>query len=251
MVEDTKGMCGAMEAILTVHADYHRIQIPADDIAYITVEDRKTKITRGDGSVLRTNQSLKDVFAQLPEDTFVNINRGIVVSKRFIQKEKAGVITMTDGTQFHQRVRVDRVPKRTAVKPKQVKHRTVPADTLGQWLDTMPVPVLIMELVYEAAGADFMIRYLSREMAQLERVTLQEVLNQSVLKLNNLGNPKWMAIFADVAIHGGTRVIEDVLEGSGKYMQLRCYQPQKGFCGCVLTDLTKENKLVQELFRTR
>ena len=60
-----------------------------------------------------------------------------------------------------------------------------------------------------------------------------------------------MAIFADVAIHGGSRVIEDVLEDSGKYMQLRCYQPQPGFCCCVLTDLTKENNLVQELFRAR
>ena len=86
-----------MKTVLTVHADYRKAQIPADDIAYITVEDRKTKITRGDGSVLRTNQSLKDVFAQLPEETFLNINRGIVVSKRFIQEEKNGEITMTDG----------------------------------------------------------------------------------------------------------------------------------------------------------
>ena len=46
-------------------------------------------------------------------------------------------------------------------------------------------------------------------------------------------------------------MIEDVLEDSGKYMQLRCYQPQPGFCCCVLTDLTKENNLVQELFRAR
>ena len=85
-----------MKTVLTVHADYRKAQIPADDIAYITVEDRKTKITRGDGSVLRTNQSLRDVFAQLPEEMFLNINRGIVVSKRFIKDEKNGEITMTD-----------------------------------------------------------------------------------------------------------------------------------------------------------
>ena len=55
-----------MKTVLTVHADYRKAQIPADDIAYITVEERKTKITRGDGSVLRTKQSLKDFFAKLP-----------------------------------------------------------------------------------------------------------------------------------------------------------------------------------------
>ena len=126
-----------------------------------------------------------------------------------------------------------------------------PAEVLGQWLDPMPMPMLVMELVYGAGGVDFRIRYLSREMARLESVTMEEALDQSVLKLSNVGSPRWMAIFADVAIHGGSRVIEDVLEGSGKYMQLRCYQPQPGFCGCVLTDLTKENNLVQELFRAR
>ena len=58
-----------------------------------------------------------------------------------------------------------------------------------------------------------------------------------------------MAIFADVAIHGSTRVIEDALEGSGQYMQLKCFQPQPGFCACMLTDLTRENSLIRELFR--
>lgn len=243
-----------MKTVLTVHADYRKAQIPVDDIAYITVEERKTKITRGDGSVLRTNQSLKDIFAQLPEETFLNINRGIVISKRFIQDEKNGEITMTDGARFRRRVRADRAPKRPRqpAAPKREKRAVCPAETLAQWLDPMPVPVLIMELVYgSGGGVDFLVRYLSREMAQLESVTIDEILNQSVLKLSNVGSPKWMAIFADVAIHGGTRVIEDVLEGSGKYMQLRCYQPQPGFCGCVLTDLTKENNLVQELFRAR
>ena len=240
-----------MKAVLTVHADYRKAQIPADDIAYITVEDRKTKITRGSGAVLRTNQSLKDVFAQLPEDTFLNINRGIIVSKKFIESEKNGVITMMDGTQFRRRVRSDRMPKRPKPAPRQEKHVVGPAEVLGQRLDPMPMPILVMELVYGAGGVDFRIRYLSREMARLESVTVEEALDQSVLKLSNVGSPRWMAIFADVAIHGGSRVIEDVLEGSGKYMQLRCYQPQPGFCGCVLTDLTKENNLVQELFRAR
>ena len=228
-----------MKTVLTVHADYRKAQIPADDIAYITVEDRKTKITRRDGTVLRTNQSLKDVFAQLPEETFLNINRGIVVSKRFIKDEKNGEITMTDGTRFRRRVRADRAPKR----------KKQPAASRAEKREVCPAEV--MELVYGGGGVDFLVRYLSREMAQLESVTVEEILNQSVLKLRNVGSPKWMAIFADVAIHGGSRVIEDVLEDSGKYMQLRCYQPQPGFCCCVLTDLTKENNLVQELFRAR
>ncbi len=236
-----------MKQLLTVPSDYRKAQIPVDDIVHITVADRKTKITRSDGSVLCTNRSLKDVYAQLPEEMFSNINRGIVVSKKYIRAEKDGVVFMSDGSEFRRRVRADRVPKRQKTVP--APPRTVcPTELLGQWLDAMPMPMLIMELVHSGGGVDFLVRYLSREMAQLESVSNQEIMDQSVLRLKNVGSPKWMPIFADVAIHGSTRVIEDVLENSGKYMQLRCYQPQKGFCVCVLTDLTKENHLVQELF---
>lgn len=240
-----------MSETLTVQVDYRKAQIPVDDIVYITVEGRKTKITRSDGSALRTNRSLKDIYALLPQDTFSNINRGIVVSKRYVQDEKDGVITMTDGTQFRRRVRSDRAPKPQKKKSAhaEIAHTQCPTATLGAWLDQMPMPMLVMELVYGKGGMDFLVRYCNREMARLEAVSPQEILNQTVTAIPNVGSPKWMAIFADVAIHGSTRIIEDALEGSGQYMQLKCFQPQPGYCACMLTDLTRENNLIRELFR--
>lgn len=242
-----------MKETLTVQADYRKAQIPVDDIVYITVEGRKTKITRNDGSAVRTNRSLKDVFSDLPEDTFSNINRGIVVSKRYIKDEANGVITMTDDTQFRRRVRSDRAPKPPKKKPlhPEAPHIQCPVSTLGQWLDQLPIPMLIMELVYgkNGNGMDFLVRYCNREMARLEGITPQEVKDLSVGNLPNIGSAKWMAVFADVALSGSSRIIEDALEGSEKYMQLRCFQPQPGFCCCILTDLTRENHIIRELFR--
>lgn len=246
-------MCKCLKETLTVQADYRKAQIPVDDIVYITVEGRKTKITRSDGSAVRTNRSLKDVYGDLPEDTFSNINRGIVVSKRYIKDEANGVITMTDGTQFRRRVRSDRAPKPQKKKPihPEAPHVQCPAPMLGQWLDQLPVPMLIMELVYgkTGSGMDFLVRYCNREMARLEGIVPQEVQDGSVSQLPNIGSAKWMAVFADVALSGSSRVIEDALEGSEKYMQLRCFRPQPGFCCCILTDLTRENHIIRELFR--
>lgn len=240
-----------MSETLTVQVDYRKAQIPVDDIAYITVEGRKTKITKGDGCALRTNRSLKDVYALLPQDTFSNINRGIVISKRYVQNEKNGLITMTDGTQFRRRVRSDRAPKPTkrTATPLELNHTPCPAPTLEAWLNNMPLPMLVMELVYKTGGMDFVVRFCNGEMARLEAVSPQEILNESISAFPQMGSPKWMAIFADVAIHGGTRTIEDAMEGSGQYMVLRCYQPQPGYCACLLTDLTRENHLIRELFR--
>lgn len=242
-----------MKEILTVQADYRKAQIPVDDIVHITVEGRKTKITRSDGSAVRTNKSLKDVYADLPDETFSNINRGIVVSKRYIKDEKDGIITMTDGTEFRRRVRSDRAPKPQKKKPvhPDAPHIQCPASALGQWLDQLPMPMLIMELVYGKAGSgmDFLVRYCNREMARLEGVTPQDIRDGSVSVLPNIGSAKWMAVFADVALSGSSRVIEDALEGSERYMQLRCFQPQPGFCACILTDMTRENHIIRELFR--
>lgn len=242
-----------MKDVLTVQSDYRKAQIPVDDISHITVEGRKTKITKADGSAVLTNRSLKDVFADLPEETFSNINRGIVVSKRYIKDEKNGVITMTDGTQFRRRVRSDRAPKPPKKKYSytEAPHVQCPAAALGQWLDQLPMPMVIMELVYgkTGSGMDFLIRYMNREMARLEGVEPQALKDGSVSQLPNVGSAKWMAVFADVAISGSTRVIEDALEGSDRYMQLRCFRPQPGYCACVLTDLTRENNIIRELFR--
>lgn len=250
-IDYKEGKCSSMNDILTVQVDYRKAQIPVDDIAYVTVEGRKTKITRSDGSALRTNRSLKDVYALLPQDVFSNINRGIVISKRYVQDEKNGVLTMTDGTQFRRRVRSDRAPKpqnKKAPHPDQ-NHVPCPTATLESWLNNMPMPMLVMELVYKTGGMDFVVRFCNREMARLEAVSPQEILNQSISAFPQMGSPKWMAIFADVALHGSTRSIEDAMEGSGQYMLLRCYQPQPGYCACILTDLTRENNLIRELFR--
>lgn len=237
-----------MKETLTVQADYRKTQIPVDDIAYITVEDRKTKITRRDGTSIRTNMSLKDVYAALPEDVFSNINRGIVISKNYVKGEKNGVITMTDGTVFRRRVRSDRPTKRTTrKKPAMTEPVICPAEALNAWLGNMPMPTMIMELLYEKSGVAFYVRHMNEAMARLEGVDAGVALGKAATEFKHMGSTKWMAIFADVTINGSTRVIEDTI--GGKFYQIHCYQPQPGYCALVLVDVTKENNLVRKLFR--
>ncbi len=239
---------------LTVQADYRKIQVPVDAISYITIEGRKTKITKSDGSVLRTNRSLKDIYGELPQDVFSNINRGIVVSKNHIKDEKSGVITMSDGTQFKRRVRSDRIREKSKTEAKApAPSLPCPAGELDLWLGTLPLPMCILELVYQGrtGGAEFLVRYCNRAMEQLENVRLAEVQDQPLSVLKGVGNPKWLTVFADVAIHGSTQVLEDLWAEDGRFLRLQCYQPQRSYCAVVLTDLTRENKLVQDLFQRR
>lgn len=234
---------------LTVQADYRKIQVPVEEITYLTIEGRKTKITRKDGSALCTNRSLRDVYGDLPEEAFVSVNRGIVVAKGYIKGEKDGVITMTDGTRFKRRIRTDRVREKPSSGAPAKELAPCPAETLDQWLGTMPMPLCVMELVYRSrgGGAEFVVRYCNRAMEQLEQT--REVRDRPLTALKGLGNPKWLTVFADVAINGTARTLEDLWEDGERYLRLHCYQPRSGCCAVILTDMTRENSLIQELFQ--
>jgi hypothetical protein len=196
---------------------------------------------------LRTNRSLKDIYEELPGAQFSSINRGIVVANGYIKSDKAGVVTMTDGQQFKRRVRSDRVREKPA---KAAEPRTsCPVEALDQWLARQPLPMCIMELVYQSrsGGAEFLLRYCNKAMEDLEDVRFSEVRDKPLTCLPGVGNAKWLTSFADVAINGTQLVMED-LRGS-QFYRIHCYQPQNGFCALVVSDLTRENNLVQELFQ--
>lgn len=240
------------QIFLTVQSDYHKIQVPVDEILYITIEGRKTKITRTDGSAVCTNRSLKDIYAELSEDLFSSINRGIVVSRKHIKQERDGIITMTDGATFRRRVRSDRLPQREKLRAAQMEERKIcPAETLEQWMGRLPVPMCVMEMVYRSRGrgVEFVLRYCNGAMETLENIRLADVKDKPLEQVPGIGSDKWLTVFADVAVNGSSRVTEDIWEPSGKFMRLYCYQPQPGFCALMMVDLTQENKLVQELFK--
>ena len=235
---------------LTVQADYHKVLVPVDEIMYLTIDGRKTKITRKDGSSVSTNRSMKDIYAELPGEVFSSVNRGIVVSRSFVKHEKNGLITMKDGTEFKRRVRSDRVKEKPRTVRPQPVVRELPAGELDWWLGDLPMPMCVLELAYGGSGgsAEFTVRYCNRAMESLEGVVFREIQNRPVSAMKGIGSEKWLTIFADVAINGSSRVLEDLWE-DGSFMRVHCYQPQNGCCAVVLTDLTREHNLVQKLFR--
>lgn len=234
------------KVFLTVQSDYHKIKVPVDDILYVTIEGRKTKITRADGSAICTNRSLRDIYAELPEELFSNINRGIVISNRYVKGEKNGVVTMKDGMQFRRRVRADRAPKKP--KPTPQERPTCPVEQIDPWLGQMPVPVCVLELVRQGRrGVQFVPRYMNRAMEELEQIKLGSA--ATLEQLPGAGSEKWLTLFADVAVNGTCRTAEDIWGNSGRFFRVHCYRPQQGYCAMVLTELTGEMKLVQELFK--
>ena len=81
---------------------------------------------------------------------------------------------------------------------------------------------------------DFIFRYCNAEMANVEGVPVEEMLNRSFYEVFRNGDKKWLVAYADVALNGTKRILHDYSPEIDKYLTIHCYQPEPGYCACVL-----------------
>lgn len=216
----------------------------AENILYLYRRDRKTVICREDGEEFALFAPLYTLLAVLPEDAFLNINKGVAVSRsRIVNIDGDGVYTMSDGQTFQGRKRGLSTHRKLGrqIERNEFQDRQGRSEPLGflekcTLLDEMPLAYCIIELVFneEGHGVDFIFRYCNAEMAVLEGVPVEEMLNHSFYEIFRNGDKKWLVAYADVALNGTKRILHDYSPEIGKYLTICCYQPEPGFCACVL-----------------
>ena len=103
-------------------------------------------------------------------------------------------------------------------------------------LDDMPLAFCVIELVFneDGHGVDFIFRYCNAEMAVVEGVPIEEMLNRSFYKVFPNGDKKWLVAYADVALNGTKHTLHDYSPEVDKNLIIHCYQPEPGYCACVL-----------------
>lgn len=118
------------------------------------------------------------------------------------------------------------------------KHETSPPEYAGKCslLDNMPLAFCVIELVFneDGCGVDFIFRYCNAEMATVEGVPVEEMLNCSFYKVFPNGDKKWLVSYADVALNGTKHTLHDYSPEIDKNLIIHCYQPEPGYCACVL-----------------
>ena len=83
-------------------------------------------------------------------------------------------------------------------------------------------------------GVDFIFRYCNAQMAVVEGVPIEEMLNRSFYKVFSNGDKKWLVAYADVALNGTKHTLRDYSPEINKNLIIHCYQPEPGYCACVL-----------------
>lgn len=103
-------------------------------------------------------------------------------------------------------------------------------------LNDMPLAFCIIELVFneDGHGVDFIFRYCNAEMATIEGVPVEEMLGRSFYEVFPNGDKKWLVSYADVALNGTKHILHDYSPEVDEYLTIHCYQPEPGYCVCVL-----------------
>ena len=230
--------------MIDLHAYFEKHHLKPEEILYIYHKNRKTVICPDHGESLELFAPVRRVLEILPKDDFLNISKGVVVRRdRIVGISRDGVYTMSDGKTFQGRKRGlsehRRLGKELERYDSSVYSRhTMPLSLLEKCtlLDDMPIAYCIIELVFneEGHGIDFIFRYCNAQMAVIEGVPVEEMINRSFYEVFRNGEKKWLVAYADVALNGTQRTIDDFSPEIGKNLTITCYQPETGFCACIL-----------------
>ena len=211
----------------------------AENILYIYRKDRKTVIQRTDGEEFALFIPVHSILSALPESEFLSISKGIVVCRsHIVDISKDGIYTMSDGRTFQGRKRGLSSHRRLRTEIGLAGTEPQPLSMLEKCtlLDDMPLAFCVIELVFNAdgRGVDFIFRYCNAEMAVVEGVPVEEMLDRSFYKVFPNGDKKWLVAYADVALNGTKHTLRDYSPEIDKNLTIHCYQPEPGYCACVL-----------------
>ena len=211
----------------------------AENILYIYRKDRKTVIQRSDGEEFALFIPVQNVLSALPESEFLSISKGTVVCRSHIVNiSDDGIYTMSDGRTFQGRKRDMSSHRRLRTEIELAGMKPHPLSMLEKCslLDDMPLAFCVIELVFnqDGHGIDFIFRYCNAEMANVEGVPVEEMLDRSFYKVFPNGDKKWLVAYADVALNGTKHTLRDYSPEIDKNLTIHCYQPEPGYCACVL-----------------
>lgn len=204
-------------------------------------DNRQLMIRLDSGDDVRCYILMRELMELLPEDEFLVIRKGVVVRKSAILSiGDDGVYTMIDGSTFQG-------TKRSLKKHKMIREtlglnipKKLPLTLLEKCsiLNDMPLACCVIELVFDenGHGVDFIFRYCNKQMEVIEGVPLEAMIDHSFYEVFKNGDKKWLIAYADVALNGVQCSLHDYSPEVDKTLTIHCYQPEPGYCACVLTE---------------
>lgn len=118
--------------------------------------------------------------------------------------------------------------------------------------DKSPFAFCIVKAVFKKPGIiqDFIFEYANQALTDLNGISI-DILKENSFKSMFPKNNKCFDLYCDTALKGTQQITSDYVPEIKKYIQIQCYQIAYGYCGCMISDISKEKELELSLFETK
>lgn len=228
---------------------YRHNHFAFNDIEYIYHTNQRTFFHLCDGREIMSTMPLKAILSCLPTLDFWSIQKGVVVAVRFVKDISDNfVYTMASGKTFQGRSRNPAEHKRHRkllhYPESQKASCSSPLSRLSSLgvqcaiFDQAPIAFTVIELIFSDSGRgiDFIFRYCNQEMAKLEGVSIEDMLDHSLYEVFPYADKKWIVPYADVAINGTNQLVRKYSPVYQREIAIQCFQPMPGFCACLMVN---------------
>ncbi len=122
-----------------------------------------------------------------------------------------------------------------------------------EYLDDLPIACCMTKVILDEnqEPCDFEYTYQNRAHARLEEVEYGELVGKRFYEFFQETDRSWLKENYDTAYRGIPHVVNRYSPEIGKHLLIHTFQPEYGYCGCVVQDVTEQHFLEEELKRNR
>lgn len=243
------------EKIITVNSNKKDIQINVDRILYVLMEKNIAEIHVLGNNVYRTRITLSELETLLG-DNFIKVHRSCLVSALAIH-DITKTINLNNGESLDYVTRKKKeIIAALREKQKEIIKRfndECPLKTDEEFheyyksFDEMPFAFTDIEMVFgdELRAVDWIFRYGNKELANLEKFPLENLIGKSFGSIFSNMDPKWLRCYERATLFRETLEIIDYSPEIDAYLDIICFPTFRGHCGCILFDISQV-KFAQE-----
>ncbi len=120
---------------------------------------------------------------------------------------------------------------------------------LSHYLTNMPIAYCTVQLLFDETGKpnDFIFTYANREYTSLVKLKEEELLGKTFYGVFDHPSDKWLLPYYETAYLGVEQVLDEYSPELDKHLLIHTFQPEYGYCGCVVQDLSVRKQLEAEL----
>lgn len=232
---------------ITFFINRKKTVISISSILYCIMRSSVAEIHTNNGNIYKTRMKLTDI-ENILGNNFIKIHRGCIVSAMAVH-EINDKINLNNGetlsfTQRRKKEIIDtlkQIQKNiiTAFNQDGVPITDIEYIEHYKSFENMPFAFTDIELIFneEIKAVDWIFRYGNNALAELEKVSLDNLIGHSFGSVFPNMDSKWLRAYERATLYGETLEIIDYSPEIDTNLKVICFPTFKGHCGCILFNI--------------